>query len=96
MFIDLKELFFRLKLDYYYHGEEPFKPTWNYKHKFYFNGVNKMRQWLDLIGMKNPTKQVRYDIWKRFGFCPPNLTYTQRLKILNNIEKPEKYYGPVA
>jgi len=38
--------------------------------------------WMQLVGMKNEVKLSRYRIWKKFGFCPTNLTFLQRSEIL--------------
>gem|GEM_PF-3284239 len=44
------------------------------------------------IGFKNPSKFAKYEIWRRFGFCPTNLSYVQITQILNNQLDPNVFY----
>ena len=59
--------------------------TENIRYKIQITGFKAFDKWIKLIGSKNPTKLSRYLIWKKFGFCPPNTTYEQRLKILSGL-----------
>lgn len=70
-------------------------PTESMKYKIQITGFKAMKDWMELIGTKNPAKLSRYLIWKKFGFCPPKTTYEQRIKILNNDLNPNSLYGPV-
>jgi intein/homing endonuclease len=54
------------------------------------NGAAKVNKWFKLIGSANPTKVIKYDIWKSQGFCPSNISQNQRIKILEQINKPNK------
>ena len=60
------------------------------------NGIKNLEKWLNTIGIGNPTKYSRFLIWKKYGFCPPNTMYTERLKILKGLINPNKFYGPMV
>jgi intein/homing endonuclease len=51
-------------------------------------GKINLRKWMKEIGIKNHSKYTRYLIWQKYGFCPPNTTYDQRLNILRNNLNP--------
>ncbi len=89
---DLKKVFQTLNKKYVYYTYKPKKITENLKHKFDLNGIPHITSWMKEIGIKNPTKHSRYQIWKKFKYCPTNTSYTQRLKILNNTLNPEDLY----
>lgn len=69
--------------------------TENIRYKIQITGFKVFDKWMRLIGSKNPTKLSRYLIWRKFGFCPPNTNYQQRIKILENKLNPNSLYGPV-
>lgn len=52
------------------------------------------RRWMEIIGSKNHVKMSRYLIWKKYGHCPTNTSYAQRLSILRGDIILEQ--GPVA
>lgn len=54
-------------------------------------GIN-VKRWFDIIGSKNPKHITKFDIWKKFGFCPPRTTLEQRKKILKNRLNPYSLY----
>lgn len=62
----------------------PRKLNENTTYKIIINGVKRVNLWMNLIGSKNPVKLSRYLVWKKFGFCPTNLSLQQREDILNN------------
>lgn len=59
-------------------------------------GKNALENWMNTIGSKNPSKFIRYEIWKKFGFCPPNTTYKERVKLLKGVVNPNSLCGPVV
>lgn len=71
-----------LKIKYFIHSFQPKDPEDKFKYRIIMNGVERMNKWMDLIGSKNSVKLTRYLIWRRFGFCPTNLTLQQREGIL--------------
>jgi hypothetical protein len=72
------------------------KENENKKFKLQIVGKDALELWMNLIGSKNPSKISRYLIWKRFGFCPPNTNYNQRINILEEKLKPYLHCGPVV
>ncbi|MFQ5722382.1 MAG: hypothetical protein ACE5GI_07800, partial [Candidatus Aminicenantales bacterium] len=44
----------------------------NYTKNFlYLNGKKNLEKWWTIIGSNNPRLITRFQIWKRFDFCPP-------------------------
>ena len=71
--------------------------TENLKYKLQITGKEALIKWMKLIGSKNPSKISRYLIWEKYGFCPPNTTYNQRINILEGKLNPYLMYeGPIA
>jgi hypothetical protein len=71
---------------------KPKKETENLKYKLQVTGNKALARWMKLVGTKNPSKISRYLIWKKFGFCPPNTNYPQRVNILKGKINPESFY----
>ena len=51
--------------------------------RLYIGGRRSVKLWMDIIGSKNPIHTSKYLIWKKFGFCPPRTTLTDRMSILD-------------
>ena len=62
-----------------YQSKNPFE---SYRYVIVLSGKERLLKWMDLIGMKNPVKFSRFQVWEKFGFCPTNLNLFQREKIL--------------
>lgn len=58
------------------------KENENAVYRIFINGVERLNKWMELIGSRNPVKSSRYFVWKKFGFCPTNLSLEQRKDIL--------------
>ena len=71
---------------------QPKKKTEKLKYTLQINGKDTLLDWINKISPKNTTKLSRFDIWKKFGFCPPNTTYKQHLEILKNKINPHIFY----
>jgi len=39
---------------------------------------------MNFIGFNNPVHITKYQIWKKFGFCPPNTNLQHRIRILDD------------
>lgn len=48
-------------------------------------GKSMLKKWMEKIGFKNPVQTTRYEIWKKFGFCPPNTSLDERIQMLKGI-----------
>lgn len=93
---NLKEIFEAFNFDFVLYKYRPKIQTESLKYAFNINGINSLKRWLKLIGIKNHTKYSRFLIWKKYGFCPPNTIYNERLKILKKALKPHTLYGPIV
>lgn len=70
-----------------------FHPTWHImKHRPNEKPLFKLKirqkadvnRWLTEIGFKSSKHLTKIEIWKRFGFCPPNTTLAERRQILES------------
>ena len=93
--VNLESILKDLNLTHWTQKYNSKKVNENKKTIFWFVGKN-FEKWMELIGSKNPIKHSRFEIWKKYGFCPPNTKYEQRINILNNKLNPKSLYGPVA
>ena len=55
-------------------------------------GKKSFKHYLEVIGFRNPRHLTKVEIWNKFGFCPPRLSYQQRLDILRGKIDPYKFY----
>ncbi|MCK4589462.1 MAG: hypothetical protein KAT77_03405 [Nanoarchaeota archaeon] len=90
--LDFIEIIKKLGFKVAYCTSQPLKKTENLRHQTQLSGLNNLNKWIKEIGIKNQTKYVRYLIWKKFGFCPPNTTYKQRINILKSNLCPYAFY----
>ncbi len=74
----------KLEIKYFVHGYQPKNIKESYKYRVIMNGVDRLNKWMNIIGSRNFSKFSRYLIWKKFGFCPTNLTLKQREGILKD------------
>ena len=88
----LNKIFKELKFNFVYYTYKPKKQTENLKYRIDINGVRYTIKWLNLIGIGNHTKYSRFLIWKKYGFCPTNITYKQRLDIIKGKLDPNLFY----
>jgi len=89
----LKEIGFNLCYisDYktYRNNKELFINTIN------LNGLQNLNLWFKEIGFNSTKHLTKYEIWKKFGFCPPNTNIIERRKILKGEIDINSYYkGP--
>jgi hypothetical protein len=55
-------------------------------------GEKNVENWMKVIGFNNPSKMIKYQIWKKFGHCPPNSGINERRLFLTGGLKPEDFY----
>lgn len=89
---DMHNIFKKLNLNFVFYKYKPKKETESLKYIFRLNGVNNINTWMKEIGTKNPIQYSRFLVWKKYGFCPPKTTYSQRLKMLGDLIEPSTYY----
>lgn len=56
-------------------------------------GKKRFVQFREKIGFRVPNDLAKISIWEKFGFCPPNITYAERMKILSGEKDPIEHYG---
>jgi len=56
-------------------------------------GSVQLDLWMKEIGPSNPVHFTKYQVWEKFGFCPPRTTLNQRLAILSGKLDPKAFYG---
>ena len=60
------------------------------------NRLDSINFWFKELLPSNQKHKTKYLIWKKFGFCPPNTTLSQRKDILKNSLNPYNLYEGVA
>lgn len=79
------------------YNRQPKIPTENRKHFIQISGILQCKKWFKDIGLNNPVKLTKYQIWALHGFCPTKTTLQERRKILKGEVNPYTYYdGPVV
>lgn len=73
----------KLDINYFLSGYRPKKLSESYRYFITINGVDRLLKWMKVIGSKNPVKFSRFQIWRKFGFCPTHTTLKQRKDILS-------------
>lgn len=68
------------------------KSHWSNTYCARIDGNIHIERWFKLIGSKNPKHITKFQIWKKFGFCPPYTTLEERKKILKGEINPNSYY----
>ena len=55
-------------------------------------GEKNIEDWMKVIGFNNPSKTIKYRVWKKFGFCPPNSGIEERKLFLEGKLNPQDFY----
>ena len=66
------------------------------KYIVYMSGRDLLIKFFGEIGSMNSVKFSRFEIWKKFGFCPPHTTLEQRKDILNGKLDIYSIYGHIV
>jgi len=61
-------------------------------YKTVIRGPSKIKVFMDVIGFHNPSKIIKYKVWKKFGFCPPNSNIEDRKLFLIGTLNPYDFY----
>lgn len=56
------------------------------------NGKENLEKWMKEVGFSSPKHLTKYEIWEKYGFCPPYTTLAQREEILSGNEELIKKY----
>ena len=79
---DVGALLTILNFNFRIHKSNPIKKGEHRKFHITINGVNNLLKWVSLIGMRNPVKFSRLLVWLNHGFCQPNMSLSDRVKLL--------------
>ncbi|MEK6895644.1 MAG: LAGLIDADG family homing endonuclease [Nanoarchaeota archaeon] len=93
MIDDLGYLLGKLGINYSRHIKKSNKANEQDLYVLTIRGNNGLKQWIDRIGFNNPSKYFKYLIWKKYGFCPTPLKYSQEISILSETSSPYDYYN---
>ena len=53
-------------------------------YQIFVRGEKRVEDWMKKIGFSNPSKQIKYNIWKKFGTCPPKISLEQKKLVLQD------------
>ena len=79
---------FQLNLSMYAETISDRRPNINWT--LSLNGVKHVERYMCIFGLRNEKHLLKYKIWKKFGFCPINLSREQKILILNKKLDPYK------
>ena len=68
------------------------KPNEQDSYLLQVSGVERLHQWMKVVGFSNPAKLTKYCLFNRYGFVPPNTTISQRKAMLDNELSPVDFY----
>ena len=56
------------------------------------NGLDNLNLWFKEIGFNSTKHLTKYQVWKKFGFCPPKTNILERQKILKGETDINSFY----
>ncbi|MBW3000893.1 hypothetical protein KY341_03375 [Candidatus Woesearchaeota archaeon] len=92
LFKDLQKVLILVGFKLSIYNYQPKRGNENLRYIIALYGKTNLNAWLNMIGMKNPTKYSKFLIWKKFGFCPSNTNSQQRRRILKGELHPRLLY----
>ncbi len=92
---DIKDIADKLGIKYANPKPSPIRGNRSPCFKFEVNRISSLEKWNKLIGTSNPKHKTKFEIWKRFGFCPSKTSLEERIKILKGDINPNIYYAGV-
>jgi len=54
-------------------------------------GIDRINEFMNTIGFHNPSKTIKFEVWKKFGFCPVNSNIEQRKLFLSDKLDPYSF-----
>ena len=90
---DIEQILKTTGFRFYIREWVPLKPREHKNYVITTAGSEQLKIWMKEIGSSNPVHISKYEVWKRFGFCPPRTTLKQRLMMLSGELDPEIFYG---
>ena len=90
---DLKEMLDILRIKNFFKTDIKKKKNEKTAYHIEVDGGINIDKWFRIIGSKNPKHITKYLVWKKFGFCPPFTTLSQRKEILAGELNPSSFYN---
>lgn len=69
------------------------KPTESMMHGVVLDTKKDIKKYLSEVGFRNIKHKTKVKVAKKYGFCPPHTTLSQRIKMINNELNPLSYYN---
>ena len=60
--------------------------------RLWMTGTENIRNLIEDIGLSNPKQLLKWEIYRKYGFCPPTLTPIESIAILEGALDPKSYY----
>jgi intein/homing endonuclease len=89
---DMSKLLNRLRISHFITLHKSKKQNEQDFFRIQVSGVQRLEMWQKLIGINNPSKLIKYNIFKKIGFVPPNLNYLESLFLMVGQTCPFSYY----
>jgi intein/homing endonuclease len=89
---DMSLMLNKLKIDHKVNITKSKKSNEMTKYRIMIRGPERVESFVKSVGFNNISKKLKYEIWKKFGFCPIKTTIEQRRLILENKLDPKSLY----
>lgn len=66
----LKDLGFKITMSYNLKSKLEKTNKLYTGHELWLNGEDNLKRWIRLVGFSNPKNTLKYNLWRRYGFCP--------------------------
>lgn len=76
---------FEIKYTCCYHksSDERLKKGYSSAYKIDINGKGNLDKWMKEIGFRSQKHLIKLELWRKYGFCKPFLSYNKRKEMLN-------------
>jgi len=92
IYLDIKFLLESINFRCRIHDDKPRGKTKRTTYVLVLKGSQQFERWMLEIGSSNPVHLTKYQVWKKFEFCPTRTTLAQRLAMLSSELDPEFFY----
>ena len=63
-------------------------------HAALVSGKIAFKKFEEIVGFRVTNDIAKIRIWEKFGYCPPNISFSEKTEILRGKKNPLEYYGP--
>jgi hypothetical protein len=89
---DIQEGLRKLGILSYLRSTKPNRKHWKTSYHIEVVHGKNVDIWFKIIGSNSPKHITKYQVWQKFGFCPPYTTLKQRRKFLSGEFNPKSFY----